>query len=75
MEACLTRARTADNEHIFIDIVLRILVSAHHDALSLGEQNVLVKLGVDERGTVLGHCPNGLNRIPHPGGTSWRSGP
>ena len=57
MEACLTRAGTADNEHIFVDIVFGVLVSAHHDALSLGEQNVLVKLGVDERGNILGIAP------------------
>ena len=59
MKSCLTRARTANNEHIFIDIVLGILVSAHHDALGLSEQNVLVKLGVNERGYVFGSAPAG----------------
>ena len=57
MKSCLTRAGTSNNQHIFINIVLGVFVSAHHDALGLGKQNVLVKLGVDERSNVLGIAP------------------
>ena len=47
MKSCLTGAGTANNQHIFIDIVLGVLVAAHHDALGLRQEDVLVKLGVD----------------------------
>ena len=49
MKSCLARAGTANNENIFVDIVLGYLIFAHHDPLSLSEQNILVKLGVDKR--------------------------
>ena len=59
MKSCLTGAGTADYENIFVDIVLGILISAHHDTLGLSEQNILVKLGVDERLDVIGVAPSG----------------
>ena len=37
------------DQHIFIDIVLGIFVPAHHDTFCLGEQNILVELGINEQ--------------------------
>ncbi len=57
VKSCLTRARTANYQNIFVDIVLRNLVAAHHDALSLRQEDILVKLRVDERLNVLRRAP------------------
>ena len=57
MKSCLAGARTADNQNIFIDIILGIFVSAHHDPLGLSEQDILVKFGVDEGLDVVCRAP------------------
>ena len=57
MKSCLARARTSNDQNIFVDIVLGIFVSAHHDPLSLSEQNILVKLGVNEGLYIIGVAP------------------
>ncbi len=57
VKSCLTRARTADYQNIFVDIVLGIFVAAHHDTLRLRQENVLVKLRVDERLNILRRGP------------------
>ena len=57
MKSSLTRARTANNQHVLVDVVLGNLVAAHHDALSLRQENVLVKLGINIRLNVLRRSP------------------
>ena len=57
VETGLAAAGTADYQHIFIDIVLRVLVPAQHNALRLGQQDILVKFGVDKGLDVLCRAP------------------
>ena len=57
MEAGLTGAGTANHQNILIDIVLGDFISAHHDALGLCQQNVLIELGVDKRLDILRSAP------------------
>ncbi len=57
VKSCLTRARTADYQNIFIDIVLWVFVAAHHDTLRLRQQDILRKLWVDEGLYVLRRAP------------------
>ena len=57
MEAGLAAAGAPDDQNIFIDVVLWILVPAKHDALSLRQQNILVKLWVNKGLDILGSAP------------------
>ncbi len=57
MKASFTGTGTADHQHILVDIVLGNLVPAHHDALGLRQEDILVKLGVDEGLNVLRRSP------------------
>ena len=57
MEAGLTRARATDHQHVLIDIVLGNLVPAHHDALCLRQENVLVKFWIYERAYIVRCAP------------------
>ena len=57
MEASLAGAGTANNQNIFIYIVLGYFVPAYHDALGLCQQNVLIELGVDKRLDILRSAP------------------
>ena len=56
MKASFAGAGTADYQHILVDVVFRVFVAAHHDALGLRQENVLVKLGVNKGLNILG-CP------------------
>ena len=51
------RARTTNNQNIFVDIVFRNLVPAHHDALCLRQENVLVKFWIYERAYIVRCAP------------------
>ncbi len=57
MEASLAGAGTADHQNIFVDVVLGVFVAAHHDTLRLRQEDILVKLGVDEGLNVLCRAP------------------
>ena len=56
VKASFAGAGTADYQHVLIDIILGIFIAAHHDALGLRQENVLVKLGVNE-GLNIFRCP------------------
>lgn len=47
MEAGLAGAAPADDQHVFVDVILGVLIPAQHDALCLGQKDVPVKLRID----------------------------
>lgn len=47
MKSSLTGTRASDHQYIFVDIILWLFVSSHHDPFGLGEQNVLAEIRVD----------------------------
>ena len=57
-EPGLAAAGTADHQHIFIPGGLGVFgTPGHGQAFSLGQQDVVFKLGVDIGGNVLGGAP------------------
>lgn len=52
-----TTSASTNYKHIFIDIVLRVFVPAQHDALRLGQQDILAKFGIDKGLDVLCRAP------------------
>ena len=57
VKAGLAGARTANYQHVFVDVVLGDFVAPHHDALRLYQENVLIEFGVDKGFDVLVGSP------------------
>lgn len=53
MEACLAAAGTADNQHVFVDVVFWYLIPPKHDPLRLRQEDVVGEFRVDKRLYVL----------------------
>ena len=49
MEPGLTGAGSANDQHVFVDVVFWYLVPADHDPFRLGQEDIIVKLGIDKR--------------------------
>ena len=57
VKSSLARAGTANNQNIFISIIFRNLGTAHHNALGLHQENVLVEVGIDMKGFISSEFP------------------
>ncbi len=65
MEPGFPGAGTADNQHIFVDVILGVFIPAQHNPFCLGQENVLVKFGVNERLNII-RCPPPGAAVFHP---------
>ena len=57
MEAGLTAARSADDQYILVDIVLWNLIPPNHDALRLGQEDVVLEFRGDKWSDILPRPP------------------
>ena len=57
MEAGLTASRTADDQHILVNVIFWYLIAPKHDSLCLCQKDIVIKLWVYERLYVLWGSP------------------
>ncbi len=57
MKSRLTGTGATNHQYIFVDIILGLFISSHHNPFGLGEQNVLAEIRVDIRFDVFRSTP------------------
>ena len=57
MEAGLAASRTADDQHILVNVIFGYLIAPKHDSLCLRQQDIVIKLWIYERLYVLRGSP------------------